>query len=232
GQASIQPIFGARNAETAKRAAVLSAFIIAPFGIMIAFLGLMAKTGNYFDLSTLANSKMVLSTLLTSEAFINPYLGALALAGVLAAILSTVGPVNFAVVTIATKDIYHGLINKEAVDQKILRTAKNLVIVVNVVTIPLAIFVGKSVLDAAYISYAIRAIGAIVILLGIYKRGWINALGVQMAFIGGTATIIICLIAQSMGWFSIDKTYGAVGAAIFFIALGKVIEKVKKQNIS
>lgn len=231
GQASIQPIFGAKNAETAKRAAVLSAFIIAPFGIMIAFLGLMAKTGKYFDLSTLTNSKMVLSTLLTSETFINPYLGALALAGVLAAILSTVGPVNFAVVTIATKDIYHGLINKEAVDQKILRTAKNLVIVVNVITIPLAIYVGKSVLDAAYISYAIRAIGAIVILLGIYKKGWINALGVQMAFIGGTATIIICVLAQSMGWFSVDKTYGAVGAAIFFIALGKVIGKFQKPQI-
>jgi SSS family solute:Na+ symporter len=232
GQASIQPIFGARTADTAKRAAVLSAFIIAPFGIMIAFLGLMAKTGRFFDLSTLTNSKMVLSTLLTSETFINPYLGALALAGVLAAILSTVGPVNFAVVTIATKDIYHGLINKEAVDLKILRTAKNMVIVVNVITIPLAIYVGKSVLDAAYISYAIRAIGAIVILLGIYKKGWINALGVQMAFIGGTATIIICVLAQSMGWFSVDKTYGAVGAAIFFIALGKIIEKSIKPKIS
>ncbi|MFO7810462.1 MAG: hypothetical protein R6V47_03725 [Candidatus Delongbacteria bacterium] len=228
GQASIQPIFGARNAQTAKRAAVLSAFIIAPFGIMIAFLGLLAKTGEFFDLGTLTNSKMVLSTLLTSESFINPYLGALALAGVLAAILSTVGPVNFAVVTIATKDIYHGLINKEAVDKKVLRTAKNLVIVVNIITIPLALYIGKSVLDAAYISYAIRAIGAIVILLGIYKKGWINPLGVQMAFIGGTITIIICLIAQTMDWFYVDKTYGAVGAAIFFIILGKIIEKTKK----
>ncbi len=231
GQASIQPIFGAKDAQTAKRAAVLSAFIIAPFGIMIAFLGLIAKTGKYFDVSTLPNAKMVLSTLLTTESFINPYLGALALSGVLAAILSTVGPVNFAVVTIAAKDIYHGLINKDAEDKKILRTAKNLVILVNIVTIPLAIWVGKSVLDAAYISYAIRAIGAIVIIFGIYKKGWINALGVQMAFIGGTIVIIICILAQSMGWFSVDKTYGAVGAALFFIALGKVIEKFKKPQI-
>lgn len=228
GQASIQPIFGAKDAATAKGAAVLSAFVIAPFGVMIAFLGLMAKTGRYFDVAALKNTKMVLSTLLTSETFINPFFGALALAGVLAAILSTVGPVNFAVVTIAVKDIYHGLINKGADDHKILRTSKNLVLLVNLVTIPLAILVGKSVLDAAYMSYAIRAIGAIVIMLGIYRRGWINSLGVQMAFIGGTVVILICVVAASYGWFSVDKTYGAVVAAIFFIALGKAIEIMKR----
>jgi len=225
GQASIQPIFGAKDAVTAKKAAVLSAFIIAPFGIMIAYLGLMAKTGRYFDAGTLSSTKMILSTLLTSETFINPYLGGIALAGVLAAILSTVGPVNFAVVTIAAKDIYHGQINKNADDKSILRTAKNLVILVNIITVPLALYVSKSVLDAAYISYAIRAIGAIVILLGIYKRGWINPLGVQMAFIGGTAAIILSIVAQNFGWFNFDKTYGAVIAAVFFIILGNVIAK-------
>ncbi|MDD3627174.1 MAG: hypothetical protein PHV06_07630, partial [bacterium] len=44
GQASIQPIFAARNPKIARASAILSAFIIAPFGIMVAFLGLMAKT--------------------------------------------------------------------------------------------------------------------------------------------------------------------------------------------
>jgi solute:Na+ symporter, SSS family len=43
GQASIQPIFAARDAGTAKNAAILSSLIIAPFGIIVALLGLMAK---------------------------------------------------------------------------------------------------------------------------------------------------------------------------------------------
>jgi len=223
GQASIQPIFAAKNSATAKKAAVLSAFIIAPFGIMIAFLGLFAKTGRYFDISQLPNAKMALSTLLTSQAFINPYLGAFALAGVLAAILSTVGPVNFAVVTIAVKDIYHGIINTTAEDSKILHTSKKLVLLINFVTIPLAVFIGKSVLDAAYVSYAIRAIGAIVILLGIYRSRWINSLGVILAFSGGTLFIALCMIAEQMHWFTLDKTYGAVAAALLFVAVGKII---------
>ncbi|MFO8021121.1 MAG: sodium:solute symporter family protein, partial [Perlabentimonas sp.] len=156
GQASIQPIFAARTADIAKKAAIFSSLIIAPFGIMVAILGLVAKTGNYFDVSTAAsplwnpdlinpdtgvvgmiNPKMVLPTLMVTPEFIHPVMGGIALAGILAAILSTVGPVNFAVVTIATKDIYHGLINKTAVDKKLISTARKLVILVNLVTIPL-----------------------------------------------------------------------------------------------
>ncbi|MDA3837922.1 MAG: sodium:solute symporter family protein [Candidatus Delongbacteria bacterium] len=225
GQASIQPIFAAKNAITAKRAAIVSSLIIAPFGIMIAFLGLIAKTGKFFEVSSITNPKMVLSTLLTTPEFIHPVLGGLALAGVLAAILSTVGPVNFAIVTIATKDIYQGIIHKKVDDKKLLKTAKNMVLLVNVITIPLAIFIHGAILEAAYVSYAIRAIGAIVIILGIYKRNWITSTGVVLAFIGGTITIFVCILANKMGWFSVDKTYGAIISAVIFILIGNLWEK-------
>jgi len=225
GQASIQPIFAAKNAITAKRAAIVSSLIIAPFGIMIAFLGLIAKTGTFFETTAITNPKMVLSTLLTTPEFIHPILGGIALAGVLAAILSTVGPVNFAIVTIATKDIYHGMINKKVDDKNLLKTAKKLVLLINIVTIPLAIFIHGAILEAAYVSYAIRAIGAIVIILGIYKRKWISSTGVILAFIGGTLTIFTCVVATNLGWFSVDKTYGAVISAIVFILIGNLWEK-------
>ncbi|MDA3886322.1 MAG: sodium:solute symporter family protein [Candidatus Delongbacteria bacterium] len=227
GQASIQPIFAAKNAITAKRAAIVSSMIIAPFGIMVAFLGLIAKTGVFFEISSITNPKMVLSTLLTTPEFIHPVLGGIALAGVLAAILSTVGPVNFAIVTIATKDIYQGIIHKKVDDKKLLKTAKRMVLLVNVVTIPLAIFIHGAILEAAYVSYAIRAIGAIVIILGIYKRNWITSSGVVLAFIGGTITIFVCILANKMGWFSVDKTYGAVISAIVFILIGNLWEKFR-----
>ncbi len=227
GQASIQPIFAAKDPKTAKRAAIMSSLIIAPFGVMVGILGLIAKTGLFIDPGI--NPKMALPTLLTSPGFIHPVLGGLALAGILAAILSTVGPVNFAVVTIATKDIYHGLMNKSADDKKILGTAKRLVLMVNVVTIPLAIFIKGAILDAAYVSYAIRAIGAIVIVLGIYANGWITSLGAKLAFIGGTITIFSCIIAGKLGWFHVDKTYGAVISAIVFIMVGNAITRLKEK---
>jgi SSS family solute:Na+ symporter len=242
GQASIQPIFAARTADIAKKAAIFSSLIIAPFGIMVAILGLIAKTGNYFDVTTAAsplwnidlgaiNAKMVLPTLMVTPEFIHPIMGGVALAGILAAILSTVGPVNFAVVTIATKDIYHGIINKSAVDQKIISTARKLVILVNLITIPLAVFSSGAILSMAYISYGIRAIGAIVIVLGIYKRGWISTDGVRFAFIGGTIAVIINIIAKLAGWWKVEDTYVALAAAVVCIIIGNIYANKRKRNI-
>lgn len=222
GQASIQPIFAARSALIARQAAVLSALIVAPFGIMVALLGLIAKTGFFFDTSVVVNPKLVLSTLMTTPDFIHPVLGGLALSGVLAAILSTVGPVNFAVVTIATKDIYHGILNRGAVDRELVSTARKLVLVVNLITVPLALLLHGAVLDAAYVSYAIRAIGAIVIVLGIYARGWISAAAVRLAFGGGTAAILTAIVANKLQWFQIQETYIGVGSALVFIIIGNL----------
>ena len=189
-----------------------------------------AKTGLFFDTNSLTNPKMVLPELLTTAEFIHPALGGLALAGFLAAILSTVGPVNFAVVTIATKDIYQGILNKHADDQKLLATARKLVVIVSVIVIPLAIFLKGAILDAAYVSYAIRAIGAIVIILGIYARGWITSLGAKLAFVGGTFAVFFCIIGNKMGWFIIDKTFAAVAFTFLFIIVGNIWTKLRREN--
>ena len=229
-QASIQPVFAAKNPLTAKRAALLSAVFIAPFGIMTAYLGLMARSGIFLDPSSIVDAKEVLPTLLMTPSFIHPILGGIALAAILAAILSTIGPVNFAIVTIATKDIYHGLIKKDASDENILKFARRLVVLVNLITVPLAIFIHGAVLDAGYFSYAIRAIGAIVILLGIYKLNWISQYAVQFAFVGGTLAIIFSIVAKNLKWFEIDKTYASIIATIFFIIVGNLYSKYKSSN--
>lgn len=221
-QASIQPIFAAKSPKVATRAALISALFIAPFGLMTAYLGLMARSGFFLDPATIKDAKEVLPTLLMTPSFIHPILGGLAIAAILAAILSTIGPVNFAIVTIATKDIYHSLVKKNASDENILRMAKRLVILVNLITVPMAIFIKGAVLDAGYFSYAIRAIGAIVILLGIYRLKWISQHAVQFAFIGGTFAIVLSIVAKKMGWFEIDKTYASIIATVFFIIIGNL----------
>jgi SSS family solute:Na+ symporter len=221
-QASIQPIFAARSSKTATRAALLSALFIAPFGLMTAYLGLMARSGIFLDPATIKDAKEVLPTLLMTPSFIHPILGGLAIAAILAAILSTIGPVNFAIVTIATKDIYHSIMKKNASDENILKMARRLVLLVNLITVPMAIFIKGAVLDAGYFSYAIRAIGAIVILLGIYKLNWISQHAVRFAFIGGTFAILLSLIAKKMDWFEIDKTYASIIATVFFIIVGNL----------
>ncbi len=225
-QASVQPIFAAKDATAAKWAAVLAALFIAPYGLMTAFLGLVARTGMFYDPKSIVDAKTILPKLLTTPAFIPPVLGGLALAGMLAAILSTMGPVNFAIVTIAAKDIYHGFINPEAKDETIVAAARRLVILVSLVTIPLAVFIRGAILDSGYVSYAIRAIGAIVVLLGIYRSAWISSLAANLAFIIGTAATLLCVLANRLHWFSVDKTYGAVATALLVIILVNLYERL------
>ncbi len=225
-QASIQPIFAARDVITARKASIVAGLLVAPFGVMTAFLGLMARTGLFFGPDVEVIGKTAIPTLLQTPEFIPPVLGGLALAGVIAAILSTVGPVNFAVVTIAAKDIYHGIINKDADDARIISTARKLVLLVSIVTVPLAIFLKGAVLETAYISYAIRAIGAIVIVTGLYLRKFVTPLGVKLSFLLGTLSVFFAMYAQKQGWFDIDKTYGAVATTIVVIALSSVGDRL------
>ncbi len=229
-QASIQPVFAAKDVKTARKASMLAGLIVAPFGVMTAFLGLYARTGLFIPEGVEVTAKTALPTLLQTPAFIHPVLGGLALAGVLAAILSTVGPVNFAVVTIAAKDIYHGIINKKADDAKIISTARKLVILVSVLTVPMAIFLKGAVLDTAYISYAIRAIGAIVIVTGLYSRKLVTPLGVKLSFIIGTIAIFFTMLAQQRGWFEMDKTYGAVITTLVVILLSSLGDRLFRRK--
>jgi SSS family solute:Na+ symporter len=226
-QASIQPVFAARSPEIARRAAILSSLIIAPFGIMTAFLGLIARSHGAFGADALPNAKVVLPALLVNPAFIHPVLGGLAIAGILAAILSTIAPVSFAVVTIAVSDVYQQLTGRAIDDRTKVAVSKKLVLLVNLLIMPLALFVRGGILEMSYISYAIRSIGAIVIAAALYRRGWINLLGVKLAFVGGTATVFLFLLARNLGWFSIDKTFGAVAAAVALLAVGKALEGVQ-----
>jgi len=224
-QASIQPIFSAKSPKTATRAAFLSALFIAPFGLMTAYLGLMARSGIFLDPASIKDAKEVLPTLLMTPSFIHPVLGGVAIAAILAAILSTIGPVNFAIVTIVTKDIYHGILKKNATDENIITMARRFVLLVNIITVPMAIFIKGAILDAGYFSYAIRAIGAIVILLGIYRLKWISRHAVQFAFIGGIFAIILSLVAKKLGWFEIDKTFASIIATVFFIIIGNLYSR-------
>jgi SSS family solute:Na+ symporter len=225
-QASIQPVFAARSPEIARKAAILSSLIIAPFGIMTAFLGLIARSHPAFGVAGLANAKIVLPALLVNPEFIHPLLGGLAIAGIVAAILSTIAPVSFAVVTIAVSDVYQRVTARPIDDRTKVIVSKRLVILVNLLLMPLALYVRGGILDMSYISYAIRSVGAIVIAAALYRKGWINLLGVKLAFLGGTATVFLFILAKNLDWFAVDKTFGAVAAAVGFLILGKAVEAV------
>ena len=175
-QAGIQPVLAAKNEFDAKKACVITAFAVAPFGLFTAALGMAAKVmshqGTLLDTAgnLVTSGKLALPTLMMN---LTPVAGGIVLASILAAILSTVSPLILAAGTMLTKDIYQGVINKDASDKQVLKVSRITTGVSGIICGVAAIFMNASdirVLDIVYFAYSMRGALFIIVLLGIYYK--------------------------------------------------------------
>jgi len=103
---------------------------------------------------------------------LQPLAGGLVLASIMAAILSTVSPIILASGTMATKDIYQKLINKDATDEELLKVSRLTTGLSGVICIlgALIMYGSTKVLDIVYFAYTLRGAIFVVLLLGIYWK--------------------------------------------------------------
>ncbi len=227
-QACIQPVFSAKNIKTAKYSSILSAFLIAPLGIIISTLGIAVRTGYFGNINDL-EPKNALPFLLLDNDLLSPVLSGLASAGIIAAILSTVAPVMFAISTILVKDFYHRIINENAEEKTLLMVSRYSVLFVCLLTIPLAIFLKGGILEAAYITYGIRASAALVVIMGILflnkrtRKSRIPEKAASYSILASTAGIIIFVMLKgridSIIGIDIDKVYISLILSILSLIL-------------
>lgn len=212
-QAGIQPILAAKDVDVAKKSALITAFIIAPFGILTALLGMFAKAKH----PDLLNAKMALPTLMMD---LVPAAGGIVLAAILAATLSTVSPIILASGTMFTKDLYQGVINPDASDKQLLFVSRLSTGISGLICMFLAIFMYGStrILDMVYFAYTIRGSLFVVLLFAIYwkkttPKGAIWAM-IFTSFVG----IFWVAYKSIYGHFPINpaitETYAAVTAAL------------------
>lgn len=231
-QASIQPVFAAKDIKTAKRSAFMSALFIAPIGLLVSTMAIAVRTGAFGGQPPTV--KETLPHLLMNGNFLPPWLSGLAMAGILAAILSTIAPVMFAVSTIMTKDVYYLLFNINATDKKLLKVSRVFVVAVGLVAIPPAIFFKGGILETAYITYAIRGAAAVAVILGVMAmKKWIPSptpASINTAMISATLASIVFVVFKEpitafLG-FSVDKVY----AAIFFTLVSVILVTFFKRD--
>ncbi len=193
-QAGIQPILAARDVKVAKKAAIITAFAVAPFGILTAVLGMAARV----RFPGLANAKLALPTLMMN---LQPVAGGIVLASITAAILSTVSPIILAAGTMFTKDIYQRILRPDATDKKVLFVSRLSTGISGALCIILALFMYGStrILDMVYYAYTLRGSLFVVLLFAIYwKRTSPKGAVVAMVFTG-----IVGLI-----WVAYKAVYG------------------------
>jgi len=165
-QAGIQPILVARDVNVARKAAFLTAIIVAPFGIFTALLGMTAKV----IFPNLANAKLALPSLMMN---MPPVAGGIVMASMLAAVLSTSSSIILASGTMITRDIYLKKIKPSASDDEVLKFLRISTAISGAICIlaAIAIYGNTRILDIVYFAYSIRGALFIVLLLGIFWKG-------------------------------------------------------------
>lgn len=223
-QAGLQPLLGARDVPTARKACIITAFVVAPFGFFTALLGMisrvMSHNGTLTDLAgaVVTDGKLALPTLMMH---LPPIIGGLVLASILAAILSTVSPIILASGTMVTKDLYQRVLRPGATDAQVLRMSRLTTALSGVICAGGAILLvdAGQVLDIVYSAYSLRGAILIVLLLGIY---W------KRASERGACWSMVCTGAVSLFWVVwrlstgsyplfpwLTETYAAVFVALF-----------------
>jgi SSS family solute:Na+ symporter len=210
-QAGIQPILAAKDVNVARKAAFITALIVAPFGILTAMLGMYAK----IIFPDLANAKLALPTLMMS---MHPVIGGIVLASIFAAILSTISPIILASGTIFTKDLYQRFAG-DVDDRKLLFVSRLSTGISGLVCMGIAIMMygTTKILDMVYFAYTIRGALFIVLLYGIYYKKTSETGAIISMLITGIVGLLWVVWKSFTGFYPIapwmTETYAAVIAA-------------------
>mgnify|MGYP004625887071 CR=1 FL=1 len=225
-QAGLQPVLAAKDIPSAKKSCLITAAIVAPFGVFTALMGMAAKVMSArgiligSDGVNVTDAKLAFSTMMLH---LPKLASGIILASILAAILSTVSPIILASATLFTKDLYQRRIKQDATDAEIIRTSRIMTAVSGAVCCVSAIALVDSttVLDLVYSAYSLRGALFVTILYGIYsKRISERAACWNMVF---TGIVAVAWAAYKMGFgqyplvvgnFAITETYAAVIAAV------------------
>jgi len=225
-QAGIQPILAAKDVNVAKKSAIITACIVAPFGIFTCLLGMAAKAKYPAIMPKLAMPTMLMH--------MDPIAGGLVLASILAAVLSTISPIILAAGTMITKDIYHRVLKPDATDKQVLMVSRILTGIAGVLTIIIAMIPNIKILDMVYFAYTLRGSIFVIILFAIYWKAT-SQKGAVWAMI---ATAIVgfgwVLYKSQYGSFPIHKefneTYAALIVATVFTPLLSAVFPKKSEK--
>lgn len=157
----LQKTYGARNTRAVRWGVWTNAVALALFALVPPLLGLAARVLR----PDLANPELALPLLLADA--LPPAVGALGLAALFAAEISTADAVLFMLVTSLSQDVYKSCLHREASDAQVLRVARITACVCGLVGVLLAA-VTPSVVDALKGFYGILTVAlAAPLLLGL-----------------------------------------------------------------
>ena len=180
----VQKVYGARDARAVRWGGTANSLALFVFAFLPPIIGLCARALH----PHLANHELALPTVLVSD--LPPFLGALGLAAVVSAELSTADAVLFILATSLSQDLYKTFINPAASDRQILRVARGAALIGGALGVFVAIK-ASTVVGVLTLFYSLLAVSLFFpVLFGLFipRAGRTEA---YAAIIAGVAALLL-----------------------------------------
>jgi SSS family solute:Na+ symporter len=187
----IQALVSTDNPAVAKRACFYVSSLMIPFGLMAALVGMCS--------AVLYPGVKSIDAFPTLIAHMPAFSASVMVVGLAGALFGGIAATTLASATLAMKDFYDPMFNKEKNDRKSVRFIRIAILVAGLLPLVLALSAEK-LLMIAFLGKALRATLAVLVLMAFYAPKFGTPRG---AFVG----VILSVIA-TIGWFLAGNPYG------------------------
>lgn len=219
----LQKVYGARDGRAVRMGVAINGVVLLAFSLVPPLLGMLARVLH----PDIAHHELALPTLLRQD--LPVWLGALGLAALVSAEVSTADAILFMLSTSLARDLYRGHLRPDASESDQLRIVRAAAVVSGVLGIAIAIW-ASSIVETMKIFYSVLSAGLFVpVVAGLYlgRAGQPEALA---AMGGGVAvTLAVELIAGPAGVAGAAPVVwglAASGAALALVLAGRSARRV------
>ena len=210
----LQKTYGAASERAIRVGLGWQAAVLALFAFVPVLLGMAAHAAN----PNITDASLVLPTLLNEQ--LPTWLGALALAAIFSAEVSTCDAILFMLSTSLSKDLYKRFVRPQATDRQVLRVARLAAVAGGLGGVVLALLL-PSIVVALDIFYALLTVSLLVPIVGGLYIARATTAQALAAIVAGVSTLIVLRVFFSGVSRWLDPTlWGLVVAAtVFFLML-------------
>jgi SSS family solute:Na+ symporter len=187
----LQKLFGARDDRTVRLAVGMNALVLLGFAFVPALLGIMARALH----PTLDSAQLALPTLLVQD--MPAVVGALGLAALFSAEVSTADAILFMLSTSLSQDLYKRFVNPSATDRQILTVARLAAVAGGIGGISIALL-AETIVGTLSFFYSVLGVSLLVpIVGGLYVRRLRD--GHALAAIGAGIAVMVVMQLTTAG---------------------------------
>jgi SSS family solute:Na+ symporter len=211
----LQKIFGARDDRTVRIGVGLNALVLLAFAAVPPLMGIMARAAH----PDLATPQLALPTLLVHE--VPAAIGALGLAALFSAEVSTADAILFMLSTSLSQDLYRRWVRSQATDHQVLRVARIASVAGGALGIGLAL-VADTIIGTLSFFYSVLGVTLFVPIVGGLLVRRLGRREVMAAIGGGVLTMLALQLGVAdgrPGW----MTPALMGLGVSVIAAGAIL---------